>query len=155
MVKALTKSYSVRCRTTHGRRNQLATAQLEQAAVTNSVACRPVEHVDRATFGDPGLQKLARPVPVDQEDERSPDRFEKGVAAVISGVAASDEIERPIVTEPLGTLAVEPAPLNGKIPQQTHKELRPRQMHISIGHRHRVDFDSDHHHMGVGRHRVR
>ena len=74
------------------------------------------------------VEELARPVPIDQEDERRPDRFEKSVAKVISGVPASDEIERTIVTEPLGTLAIEPAPLNGKIPQQTDKELRPRQM---------------------------
>ena len=140
MVKALTKSYSVRRRGTHGRWKQLATAQLEETAVTNSVARRPVEYIDRATFGDAGSQQLARPVPIDQEDERRPDRFEKSVAKVIGGVPASDEIERTIVTEPLGTLAIEPAPLNGKIPQQTDKELRPRQMHVGIGHRHRVNF---------------
>ncbi len=79
-VQPLAESDAGRRRVMHGRGDQFAAAQREEAAVAEAMARRPIEHAHRIALGDPGLQDLAGLVPVDQEDQRCADRFEEGVA---------------------------------------------------------------------------
>jgi len=120
--------------------------------MAEAMARRPIDDAHGVGLGDPGQQHLARFVPVDQEDERSADRFKKGVALdVIFGLkTAGNEIEHATIAEPLRALAVEPAPLHGKFAVHAGEELGARQMHIGVGDRHDVIFDADHHHMRFG-----
>ena len=80
-VQSLAESDPGRRRVMHGRGHKFAAAQLEEAPVTEAMARRPIEHAHRVALGHPCPQHLAGLVPVDQEDQRCADRFEKVIAA--------------------------------------------------------------------------
>ena len=137
---------------TNGRSDEFAASELEEGSVAKSVPSRPIEDMDRIARRHPRPQDLAGLVPVDQEDHRCADRFEKDVAAVatVGRAAAGDQIKNPLIAEPFRALAIKAAPLNGKIPKQVGEELRAGQMNVRVGDRHRIPLDPDHDHMSVG-----
>ena len=151
-VEPLAETDTGGCRVMHGRRHQFAAAEFEEAAVTEAVARRPIEHAHGVGFRYPLAQHLARFVPVDQENERGADRREEVVArlGIAAAEAAGDQIEHAVVAEAFRALAVEPAPFDGEIAEQAGEEFRAHQMHVGIGDGHRVRLDRDHHHMRVG-----
>src|SRR5208283_5369158 len=151
-IQSLAESYSGwRC-IMHGRRYEFAPTQLKESSLACSIASSPIEDADRIAVGHPRPQNLAGLVPVNQEDKGRADRFEKFVAAIaaIGRILTRDEVEHFIVAEARRALALEPAPLNGKIPQQAGEELGTREMYVGIGDRHRLLFDRDYDHMRVG-----
>ena len=80
----------------------------EDAALADAMTRRPVENGDSIALGHPVAQYLARLVPVDQENQRRPDRFEKGIASrhIRSRKAAGDEVEHPVIAETFDILPV-------------------------------------------------
>ena len=67
--------------------DEIGAAQLEEGAMAEIVHRRPVEDVDRFLFADEGLQRLARLVPVDQEDQPRAQEFEEGEQGRLVGQA--------------------------------------------------------------------
>ena len=136
----------------HGGGDKVGAAKLEKAAMADTMPRRPIEDLDGVGLGDPFAQDLSRLVPVDQKDEASAERLEEGVAGFVVGgrVAASDEIEIAFVAERRGIAVLEPAPLDGKIANESGEEFCPRQMYVGVDHRHGIRLDVDHHNMSVG-----
>ena len=68
-----------------------------------AVARRPIQNLHRIVLRDPSSQNLARLVPIDQENERDINRFEKEVANCrgLSGTVTSNQIKYP----PFGLIA--------------------------------------------------
>ena len=152
LIQPLAKSDPRRRRVTHRRCHQLRAAKLQEAAVADAMACRPFEDADRIGVGYPLPQHLAGLVPVDQEDQRCTDGFEKGVAALaaVERIAAGDQIESGVIGQGRRALALEPAPLHRDVAEQSGEELGARQMIVRIDDGHRVGFDGDDHDMGIG-----
>ena len=93
--------------------------------MADAMVRRPIEDAHRVGLGHPFAQHFAGLVPVDQEDQRSAERFEKGVAAhrALERVAAGDQIERAVIAEAGRAFALEPAPLDRETANSSVKNL--------------------------------
>src|SRR5208282_6025028 len=151
-VQPLAESYSGRRRMMNRRRHQFGTAKLQQSPVTDTMACRPFEDADRIGIGYPLPQDFAGLVPVDQEDKRCTDGFEKCIAAnvAVEWTTAGDQIESAVIGQASRAFAFKPAPLNREIAEQPGEELCARQMHVRVGDGRGIGLDGDNYDVRVG-----
>ncbi len=117
------------------------------------VAGGPAQDADRCFAVHKIAQCLARLVPVDQEDQPGPEKFEEFVDAggILGAVAPRQHNELPLPSKVPRAFLRKRAP-NDRVPvEEPHEELRARPVNVGIGDGDFRTFDVDDNDMRIGR----
>src|SRR5208282_2715655 len=137
----------------HRVQDEISAAELEEGPMTVLAMRGSDEEFDRLGLGHQRLQRLARLVPVDQEDyaraEEGKKTIEIGLVAPV--IHAMEQIERLALGEVAILILRERAPLDCLISEQRHEEFRADAVDVSVSCRDGEALDMHDEHMRVGR----